>query len=355
MRFDSANTRGDRSSLAFGLILLVSCGGLVGCGKLKSSDPSPLSSPSVANTSAPTTAEDLAVLQNHSAPIRLVQRTLQRGSDDAQDRGVKIYAAVSADGWKRAAQVNGGEQLRMWSTAKAVTATTSLLTALDEGKPPPSELAEAMRGAIQRSENCRQRRVVLWLQEMAGGPAGAADAVRSTLSSAGADDVEISQTAATPDAECIDYLNASSAANPLGPSLLLGTAKWTPVAASTFSLALAAGEFGSAGRSVYRLMQLPKQRSREQKDPTAYTADVAWGAGKAMDGLKPAYKSGWGGVEQKNFIAGQIIALRVSGVSYGVAVFGSPDVQPANDDPGKTAVPAAVEEVLSLLAPVLAP
>ncbi len=343
--------------LAAGVIVLISASLSVGCGELRPSDPSATSSSGAAAAdSRPLTTTELPIAPaNPPASIALVTRMLKRGSADALDRGVKIYAAVSTNGWNRAAQVNGGEQLRMWSTAKAVTATSALTTAAKKGEQPSIEIAEAMRDAIQRSENCRQRRVVLWLQELAGGPSGAADAVRSTLASAGIDDVDVPQTAATPDAECIDYLNASSATNPLGPSLLLGTAKWTAVGASRFSLGLAAGSFGDAGRRVYRLMQLPKLRSREQKDPTAYTAAVDWGAGKAMAGLKPAYKSGWGGVEQRSFIAGQIVALRVSGVDYGVAVFGAPSTQPANDDPGKTAVPAAVENLLELLAPVLAP
>ncbi len=357
MTLGGITASGRRRPLVAGVIVLISASLSTGCGELLPSDPSATSSSGAATTARPSTTTELpAVPANPPASIALVTRMLEQGSTDALERGVTIYAAVSADGWNRAAQVNGGEQLRMWSTAKAVTATSALTTAAKRGKQPTSELDAAMRDAIQRSENCRQRRVVLWLQEMTGGPSGAADAVRSTLASTGIDDVDVPQTAATPDAECIDYLNASSAPNPLGPSLLLGTAKWTAVGASRFSLGLAAGSFGAAGRRVYRLMQLPKQRSREQKDPTAYTAAVDWGAGKkAMAGLKPAYKSGWGGVEQRSFIAGQIVALRVSGVSYGVAVFGAPVTQPVNDDPGKTEVPAAVEDLLALLAPVLAP
>ncbi len=347
---------GWRRPLTAGVIVLISASLSVGCGDLRPSDPSETSSSDAATASRPSTTTELpAVPANPPASIALVTRMLEQGSADALERGVTIYAAVSTDGWNRAAQVNGGEQLRMWSTAKAVTATAALTTAAKKGGQPTSELDAAMRDAIQRSENCRQRRVVLWLQEMAGGPADAADAVRSTLASAGIDDVDVPQTAAAPDAECIDYLNASSATNPLGPSLLLGTAKWTAVGASRFSLGLAAGSFGAAGRKVYCLMKLPKQRSREQKDPTAYTAAVDWGAGKAMASLKPAYKSGWGGVEQQSFIAGQIVALRVHDVYYGVAVFGAPVTQPVNDDPGKTEVPAAVENLLELLAPVLAP
>ncbi len=357
MTLGGITASGRRRPLVAGVIVLISASLSTGCGDLQPSDPSATSSSGAATTSRPSTTTELpAVPANPPASIALVTRMLEQGSADARGRGVKIYAAVSTDGWNRAAQVNGGEQLRMWSTAKAVTATSALTTAAKKGEQPTSELDAAMRDAIQRSENCRQRRVVLWLQEMTGGPDGAADAVRSTLARTGIDDVDVPQTAATPDAECIDYLNASSATNPLGPSLLLGTAKWTAVGASRFSLGLAAGSFGAAGRTVYRLMKLPKQRSREQKDPTAYTAAVDWGAGKAMAGLEPAYKSGWGGVEQRSFIAGQIVALRVHDVYYGVAVFGAPvTTQPVNDDPGKTEVPAAVEDVLELLAPVLAP
>jgi len=282
-----------------------------------------------------------------------VTNALRSGAREASQSGVRIYAAVSSDQWPAAAQVDGEKQMRMWSTAKAVTAVAALRAADQTQSGPTSDLSESIQGALERSENCRQRNVVLWLQQMIGGPAEASAAIREEFQTAGSSDAMIPEVPAAVPADCVEFLRTSGVSDQLGPALQLGTATWTPVTGSRFAWALAAGRSGQPGDKVFSIMRRPKKSSREASDPGGYTADLDWGAGKAMENLRPAYKAGWGGTEQGDFIAGQIVSLRTATGPYGVFVFGSPAKQPALDDPGVTAIPAAVEAVLRRLAPVL--
>ena len=309
-------------------------------------------------TSSPATTSTQTAGETEIEPVAAVSRAevvtaLRAGTREAARSGVKIYAAVSSDQWSSAAQVDGEKQLRLWSTAKAVTAVAALRAAAQTSQGPSADLTKSIEGALERSENCRQRSVVLWLQQMVGGPAEASSAIRAELERAGSSDATIPEVPAAVPADCVEFLRTSGVSDQLGPALQLGTATWTPVTASRFAWALAAGELGQPGDRVFSIMRRPKASSREVNDPSGYTADLDWGAGKAMANLRPAYKAGWGGTEQQDFIAGQIVALRTATGSYGVFVFGSPDKQPTVDDPGLTAIPDAVEAVLRRLAPVL--
>ena len=295
---------------------------------------------SVPAAPVPTTAEVPPAVSRQE-----VQRALRRGAANARTMGVKISAAVSSPEWERPAQVNGSDEYRMWSMAKTVTAVAALRAAREQGTV-PSELRSSINGAIKGSENCRQRLAVLWLQELTGGPEAAADAVSAELDQAGASEVSVSSQPAPPAADCIGFLKASRVPDPLASTLQLGTSTWSVDSASRFALALAEGTLGEPGNEVFGVMQLPKRRSREQKSPGDYTAAIDWGAGRTLSGLNPAYKAGWGGVEQQDFVAGQLVALSLGVGDFGVALYADPDQQPPIDDPGQTKGPAAIEGVL---------
>lgn len=296
---------------------------------------------------APTTVEEPLTVSRQQ-----VQRALRRGAGKASALGVRVSAAVSSSEWPRSAQVRGGDEFRMWSMAKAVTAVAALRAAKGGGEV-PAELRSSVNGAIKGSENCRQRRAVLWLQQLTGGSGEAAAAIRSELKRAGATDFSVSAQPAAPAPDCVEFLKSSSVSDPLAPSLQVGTSTWSVDSASRFALALAEGKLGSAGREVFGVMQMPKRRSREQKNPQDYTAAIDWGAGRELGSLNPAYKAGWGGVEQQKFVAGQLVALSLGVGSFGVAVYAVPDSQPSIDDPGQTKAPAAIEAVLAELRPAL--
>jgi hypothetical protein len=96
-------------------------------------------------------------------------------------------------------------------------------------------------------------------------------------------------------------------------------------------------------------MRVPKGRSREA-EPNEFTAPADWGAGRAFAGLEPAYKAGWGGTQQGEFVAGQMALVDFPrSPRTAVAVMFHPDVPPPIDDPGITAAGAAIELVMGSL------
>ena len=252
--------------------------------------------------------------------------------------GGAVEAAVLAPGWS--APVSAGDaqrQVRMWSMSKPVAAVAALEAT--HGTKPSAQLMSAMTRAITRSENCPQRRVVLGLQALTGGPTQARAALRGVLAHAGATHAAITSSAPPPEAACQPYLQSSGLKDPMAGALTLGTSRWTVLDAVHFAAALGAGEYGRPGQTVLGLMQRTKHPSEELGDPSEYTPDPAWGAGKAFAGMHPAYKAGWGGVQQQSFLAGQLVV--VHGVA--IAAFFHPSTQPPIDDPGQTKAPQALE------------
>jgi hypothetical protein len=97
-------------------------------------------------------------------------------------------------------------------------------------------------------------------------------------------------------------------------------------------------------------MREPKEFSREVL-PGEFTAPVDWGAGRALGRFDPAYKAGWGGTQQGDFLAGQMALFEPrSGDRVVVAVIFHPAVQPSIDDPGLTRAPEALQAVMNALA-----
>jgi hypothetical protein len=246
----------------------------------------------------------------------------------------------------------GGDEryVRMWSISKVAT-MVALLRLLGWGERPGNalspELESALEGALTRSENCRQRRVVLELQRTAGSIPAARQALTGVFSSIGGKVLPGTQVAA-PESLCVPFLSEQrEIPDPLAPALLLGTSRWRVTDAVRLAHALAIGAYGETVSSrVLALLREPKRPSRES-DPGELTAPLDWGAGAAFSGLIPAYKAGWGGSLNGNFLASQIAVVPVGGgEQLALAVIFHPDAQPSRDDPGITAAPQAIESVM---------
>jgi hypothetical protein len=282
---------------------------------------------------------------------------LQRGVDTAAALGGTVEAAIMLDGWRTPAIASSearGEQrfMRMWSMSKVVT-MIAVLRGLDwgrpRGRPISPELDEALHGAISRSENCRERRVVLELQRLSGDTAAARNAIQSVFRDAGAG-VRVGTQIAPPEENCVEYLETQTElAEPLSPALLLGTSTWRVGDAVRLVHALSIATYGAAiSHEVLDLMRLQKLPSREV-NPGELTAPLDWGAGESLP-KGTAYKPGWGGSLHGNFLAGQIALADLPGIGRAalVAAF-HPDRQPSRDDPGITEAPEALDTIFSSL------
>jgi len=301
-----------------------------------------------------------AATRGRESPLQVAQRVrlaaaLQRGVDAAAALGGTAEAAIMLDGWRRPAiassEADGGDRfMRMWSMSKVAT-MVAVLRGLGwgrrVGRPLTPELDEALHGAITRSENCRQRRVVLELQRLYGGAGPAREAMAAVFRAAGGE-ARIGTQIEAPEPECVAYLETQSElAEPLAPTLLLGTSTWRVGDAVRFVHALSMDTYGAAvSDRVLGLMRAPKLPSREVQ-PGELTAPLDWGAGESLP-TGTAYKAGWGGSLNGNFLAGQIALADLPGVGRAsiVAVF-HPDAQPSRDDPGITAAPEALDAIFS--------
>lgn len=290
-----------------------------------------------------------------SAADRRLAAALKAGVEEAAALGGEVEAAAMLDGSPAPIVVTseeGGAQrhMRLWSLSKVVT-MVALLRSLGweerAGEMPSPEVASALEGALTRSENCRQRRVVLELQEATGGVAGARRALAEVLSLAGGRIVPGAQVE-EPESLCVPFLSEQAEIpDPMSPALLLGTSRWRVADAVRLVHALSAGTYGASVSSrVLDLMRARKEPSRESESGEL-TAPIDWGAGAVFLGLLPAYKAGWGGALNGNFMAGQIALVPAGGGGeLALAVMFHPDAQPSRDDPGITAAPEAIESVM---------
>ncbi len=285
-----------------------------------------------------------------------LERALRRGVRAAAALGGDVEAAAMYPG--RSAPVvvasprgDASRWMRMWSMSKVVVMVALLRAEGWDGEAGDRlgpEVESALRAALTRSENCRERRVVLELQRATGaGPAGARRAVAEVLRAAGGRARPGTQVA-PPDSSCLEYLEGEGeVADPMAPAALLGTSTWRIADAARFVAALGAGAYGRAvTEKALALMRAPKLASREVA-PGELTAPLDWGAGEAFAGSHPAYKAGWGGTQQAEFLAGQIALVQPpSGPRLALAVVFHPDVQPPTDDPGRSAAPRGVERTM---------
>lgn len=321
-------------------------GGDASAGKATDPTPRPASSPRSPESSPPA-AERLRLTAD-----------LRRGVTAAAAIGGTAEAALMLDSWKTPIVVTSeahgaGRFMRLWSMSKVAT-LIAVLRGLGwgrrPGRPISSELDAAVHGAITRSENCRQRRVVLELQRLSGSPAAARRAFSAAFRSAHAE-VRTATQIAAPESSCLAYLDTQTELpDPLAPALLLGTSTWRIGDAVRLAHALSIGTFGNAiSDEVLGLMRLPKLPSREVA-PGELTAPLDWGAGESLP-PGTAYKAGWGGSLNGNFLAGQIAVANLPGIGrVALAAAFHPDAQPSRDDPGITRAPKALDAIFSSVA-----
>jgi hypothetical protein len=283
---------------------------------------------------------------------------LERGVTAAAAEGGTAEAAAMLDGWRHpvivTSEAKGKERfMRLWSMSKVAT-MIAVLRGLgwgrDQGRPITPELDAALHGAITRSENCRQRRVVLELQRLAGDPAAARRAFSAVFHDAGAG-IKTATQIAPPESSCLEYLEAQTEIpEPLAPALLLGTSTWRIGDAVRLVHALSIDTYGAAiSREVLGLMRLPKLPSREVA-AGELTAPLDWGAGESLP-PGTAYKAGWGGSLHGNFLAGQIAVTELPGIGrVALAAAFHPDAQPSEDDPGITRAPQALDAIFAAVA-----
>jgi hypothetical protein len=281
------------------------------------------------------------------------QRAAERAVARAAAAGGSAEAAVWAEGWS--APVVAGDasrRMRLWSMSKAVTAVAVFEALARQGRRPSPELEAALAGALVRSENCPQRRVIVGLQELTGGAEGARAAVEDVLRRAGAS-AAMPAAPAPPEPACHQYLltHRGGFAEPLAPAYQYGTATWTIRDAVAFAHALGDGRYGAAGEEVLRWLALPKQPSREVA-PGELTADPAWGAGRQLAPWRPAYKAGWGGSQSSppDFFVGQLATLVAGTHSFAIAAAFHPAQQPPSDDPGLGSSVTGIERALHEIA-----
>lgn len=312
-------------------------------GRGRSSEPGPAAAPTGEEPATPP-AEELRIAA-----------ALQRGVARAAELGGDVEAAAMIDGsaspiLASSEQSGSSRYMRMWSMSKVGT-MVALLRSLrwgeEPGEPLSAEVESALRGAITRSENCRQRRIVLELQRVTGGIEAARRAMADVFARAGARP-RIDSEIEAPEPHCIPFLESQTElADPLAPALLLGTSTWRVTDAVRLAHALATDAYGRAiSVRVLDLMRAAKLPSRESP-PGELTAPLDWGAGVAFAGMEPAFKAGWGGSQNGNFLAGQLAVIPIGdGDHLAIAVMFHPGEQPSRDDPGITTAPSALQTVM---------
>jgi hypothetical protein len=276
---------------------------------------------------------------------------LKRGADAAEQLGGTVEAAVIVRGSNEPLIVGNSRRLtRMWSLAKPVAAIAT--QRVPNGLTPV--VRAAIRDAIQRSENCPERRVVLEVQRLAGGITMAKQELAEIVHESGGRVVPTDQ-AAPASQPCLEYLRTTGEGlkDRLGSTLLLGTWRWGVADAVRFAAALGGGTYGAAGAAVLREMARPKRASREAT-AEEHTMDADFGAGKVW--RRVAYKSGWGGSVQHDFVVGQYGVVEGPGTVAAFAVVFHPDDahQPLIDDPGRTPADDAIQAVLTPVKQALA-
>lgn len=283
------------------------------------------------------------------------QAELRRRLELGVDRAAALGAQVQAGAWIAGrpepvfAGVDLDRRMRLWSMSKPFAAIVALRTI----RPWPDWLKPALEDMILRSENCPMRELMVELQRRDGSVEAARHALAELFRAGGGEGTAIASEVEPPDPDCRRRLERDGISSPDAGALLMGTSTWTVDDAVHMIHALASGRFDAEGEQLLALMRQPKAASEEIADPGEYTADSAWGAGRALDGLDPAYKPGWGGTPQGEFMVGQLVVVPTTSPTIAIAVMVHPHVQPAVDDPGRTIGPQAVEMVLRSIRPLI--
>lgn len=315
-----------------------------------------------ATATAPTASRTLAARQvaargGLSASRESKRERLLRGrlSDTLTDAitaadslGGHASVALWLDGWSTpiVAGADPWAYGRMWSMSKPVAAIAAYEAAEEQDHTLTPALVTAMTDAITRSDNCGERRVILGIQQMTGGLAGTLSTFDGVLAQAGVTPSQTPQRDGLSEPTCLPYLQKRApTATPDAVAWQFGTERWTVRQAVAFSHALAIGAYGRAGKFVLGLMATPKQPELAALEGPSgdHIANLQWGAGSAFAPWHPAYKPGWGGSQQHDFLAGQIVVLQDAHPSVALAAMFRPTVEPLDDDVGATAAPQALE------------
>jgi hypothetical protein len=279
-------------------------------------------------------------------------QALAGGVRAAERGGGSAAAAAWVVGWGTPILVGDDRLDRMWSISKPVAALATLEANHDS---PASGLDHALTAAIQRSDNCAERGVVLTLQAADG--ADTATRFDDVLSRAGVAPAGPLQV--LPPSEdgpyCPPLLQRWGIPESGDSAPGFGTYSWTLKDAVSFAHALADGEYGNSGATVLGLMRLQKRYGLEPDAPADYTGPLDWppSGGTFPASWDPAYKGGWGGHAPRpgfpagDFMAAQIVVLRVGGHSVALAARFWPSQEPTSDDPGITAAPGALHDLFA--------
>lgn len=277
---------------------------------------------------------------------------LRMGVRAADRDGGTAAAAVWVVGWPSPMVAGDDRTDRMWSISKAVAAIATL-QAYDNS--PPTGVREAMTAAIQRSDNCAERGVVLTLQDVGG--ADAKTRFDDVLARAGVAPVGPLQRLPYSEdgVSCPHDLQTWGIGHVYDSAEGFGTYSWTLRDAVAFAHALAAGDYGRPGASLLRLMRLHKEYGLEPDATADYSSrlDTPPSGGTFPAAWEPAYKGGWGGHAPRSgfpagdFMAAQIVVVHVGGEWVALAARFWPSQTPTSDDPGRTTAPQALHEIFA--------
>jgi hypothetical protein len=234
----------------------------------------------------------------------------------------------------------------MWSMSKPVAVIATYKAAQRQGEAFGASLVTAATDAITRSDNCAERRIILGLQQLTGGLAPALSAFDEVLAQAGDMEARTPERATLSEPTCLVYFRQRAPTNvPNAEAWEFGTDEWTVAQAAGFAHALAEGVYGSAGKFALTLMAMPKRAALTSiEGPSGdHIANLQWGAGTVFAPWNPAYKPGWGGSQQDDFLTGQIVVLESADPPVAIAAMFYPTEEPPTDDVGATPGPVALE------------
>lgn len=365
---DLARVREEPGPVALTLFITLVAGLLIGIvflGGDSKSKTQPNKMPVTGATAAAETAqgqqagEKLVIPGQSQATQRAFEAALTEGVAVAEKQyGGRATAAIWPVEWESPIVVKGNApaEARMWSMSKPVTAIAALRAFERKNQKPTLAFRKSMRDAITMSGNCGARRMALSLQTNSGTESAAKEAFRKVLTDANTDvsvaGVQSKLTQADV-ASCKKYLSEIAPIEvPSESALQFGTVNWSVAEAVGFMRELSAksgGGYGTAGRTVLRLMGQPKQSvpatyGESEQGARKYPN---WGAGESLTKWKPAYKAGWGGSNQNAFVAGQIVLLRGVNPPVAIAAMFHPNAQPPNDDPEQTKSREALNEIFN--------
>ncbi|HMH47596.1 MAG TPA: hypothetical protein VK538_07760 [Solirubrobacteraceae bacterium] len=279
---------------------------------------------------------------------------LTTGVDAANRIGGQASAGIWLEGWPQPITAPASRYARLWSLAKPVAAIAAYQAWEARRGAPTGAIVTAAEDAITRSDNCGERYLVLELNALTGGSDAGRRAFEGVLSRAG---VRVDSHAVPEHAgearECARYLaRRAPIADPIASGWQFGIDEWNVLQAVSFAHALGARRYGRAGEAVLDIMSRLKQPELASLEgPTGnHLVDLQWGAGDAFGLGQSAYKAGWGGSGQHDFVAAQIVVLPHASPPVALAAIFRPTNQPSNDDLGATRAPEALRALFGRVA-----